>query len=117
MDNVDVVDLMREEETLTTSWLLSCAAGVITTPSTIALDGALANIPVAISRYGLDLSYYSPLCLLDGLDDWQKFLDCFTEESGICDLKRKGEKFTNRVLVSGNPSAKILDLVVGKIAK
>ena len=116
IDNVDVVDLTGEKETLTTAWLLSHAAGVITTPSTIALDGALANIPVAISRYGLDLDYYSPLSLLDGIDDWQKFLDGLTEASGVSDLKLKGEKFTNRVLVSGDPSFKILDLMVRRPA-
>ena len=116
IDNVDVVDLTGEKETLTTAWLLSHATGVITTPSTIALDGALANIPVAISRYGLDLDYYSPLCLLDGIDDWQRFLDGLTEESGVSDLRLKGDKFTNRVLVSGDPSFKILDLMVRRPA-
>ena len=116
LDNVDVVDLTGEKETLTTAWLLTHAAGVITTPSTIALDGALANIPVAICRYGLDLDYYSPLSLLDGIDDWQRFLDGLTEESGVSDLRLKGEKFTNRVLVSGDPSFKILELMVRRPA-
>jgi hypothetical protein len=55
MENVDVADLLGEEETiLTTPWLLSHALGVITPPSTIALDGALAKVPVAVIRYGLE---------------------------------------------------------------
>ena len=54
MANVNFADLL-EEEHITTSWLLSRAVGVITTPSTIALDGTLANVPVTVCRYGLDL--------------------------------------------------------------
>ena len=112
MDNVDVADLLGED--LTTPWLLSRAVGVITTPSTIALDGALANVPVAVSRYGLDLSYYSPLCLLDGLEDWQWFLDRLLEESENGKLKRQGEQFLSRVLVPGDPAAKIVNLMTSK---
>ena len=111
IDNVDVVDLTGEKETLTTAWLLSRAVGVITTPSTIALDGALANTPVAVSRYGLDLDYYSPLFMLDGFEDWQRFLAQLSIGSRSSDLKRNGERFLSRVLVSGDPAAKILNLM------
>jgi len=114
MDNVEVVDLIGEEENLTTPWLISHAVGVITTPSTIALDGALANVPVAISKYGLDLSYYEPLCLLDGLDDWQGFLDRISEEPGKRELKQNGEQFLSRVLVPGDPATRIINLMVRK---
>jgi hypothetical protein len=110
MENVDVADLLGEED-LTTPWLLSRAMGVITTPSTIALDGALAKVPVAVSRYGLDLSYYSPLCLLDGLEDWQGFLDCLLEKSENSRLKRNGERFLSRVLIGGDPATKIINLM------
>jgi hypothetical protein len=111
MDNVEVVDLMGRGETLTTSWLLSNATGVITTPSTIALDAALANVPIAVSRYELDLAYYSHLSLLDGLKDWQRFLDQISEKSGASNLKRDGERFLSRVIVSGDAAAKTLDFM------
>ena len=114
MDNVDVVDLMGEEERLTTLWILARSVGVITTPSTIALDGALANIPVAITRYGLDLTYYSPLCLLDKHEDWRSFLDSLSEESGSRGLKQNGEQFLSKVFVPGDPAAKILNLMTQK---
>lgn len=115
MENVDVADLLGEEkELLTTPWLLSHALGVITTPSTIALDGALAKVPIAVTRYGLDLTYYSPLCLLDKLESWESFLDCLTKPSGIHKLTMNGEQFLNQVLVSGDPSAKILNVMVGQ---
>lgn len=112
MAKVDVVDVLTDEPALTTPWLLTHALGVITTPSTIALDGALAGVPVAVARYGLNLDYYTPLWLLDNLAGWQLFLDHLTDASGYNQLKLNGERFLGRVLVSGDPATKILDLMV-----
>ena len=111
--NLDVVDMLGERgEKLTTPWLLSHALGVITTPSTIALDGAMAKVPVAVARYGHDLSYYSPLYMLDKLEDWQIYLGQLTGDSEYQILKQSGERFLSRVLVPGNPADKILNLIV-----
>ena len=115
MDNVDIADMLEDKESgLTTPLLLSHAMGVITTPSTIALDGALAGVPVAITRYGLDLSYYSPLTLFDNLEDWQRFLDRIVRRIDLRQQKLEGEQFLNRVLVSGDPAARILDLMASQ---
>jgi len=84
---------------------------VITTPSTIALDAALAKVPVAVSRYGLDLTYYSPLHLLDDFEDWQRYLDRLTEKSENSILKQNGERFLARVLVKGDPVSKMLSVM------
>lgn len=111
LENVEVVDLLGEEANLTTPWLLTRAVGVITTPSTIALDAALANVPVAVSRYGLDLTYYSPLHLLDEFEDWQHYLDRLTKKSENIILKQNGEQFLSRVLVTGDPVSKILSVM------
>ncbi len=112
MENVDVADLPeRGEPALTTHWLLTHALGVITTPSTIALDCTLANTPVAVTRYGLDLSYYAPLNLLDNTDDWINFLDHLTEKSSYSRLKQDGGHFRRRVLIPGDPTVKILKLM------
>ncbi len=118
MENVDVVDLLGKEGAhLTTPWLLSQSLGVITTPSTIALDGALAKIPVAVTRYGLDLNYYSPLTLLDNFEDWQRFLDQLTEKTKYNQLKLNVELFLKHVLVPGDPANKILNLMVEQHVK
>jgi len=111
LENVEVVDLLGEEEILTTPWLLTRAVGVITTPSTIALDAALAKVPVAVSRYGLDLTYYSPLHLLDEFEDWQHYLDRLMEKSEDTILKQNGEQFLSRVLVTGDPVSNILNVM------
>ncbi|MDX2479008.1 MAG: hypothetical protein QNK24_01575 [Desulfuromusa sp.] len=115
IQHVDIADMLGETEVpLTTPWLLSHALGVITTPSTIALDGALADVPVAVTEYGLNLDYYFPLTLLDNLDDWQNFLNGLTEESEYRSLKLQGENFLARVLIPGDPAKKILDMMTGQ---
>ncbi len=51
------------------------ATAVITTPSTIALDAAMHDLPVAVLSYGLELGAYKPLSLIQQGSDWEKFLD------------------------------------------
>lgn len=112
MKKVVVADMSEEEQSaLTTPSLMSRALGVITTPSTIALDGAMAGVPVAITRYGLDLDYYTPLDLLDNLEDWHSFLNDLTENHAYRLLKLNSERFLKRVIVPGDPAEKILDLM------
>ncbi len=114
MKDVTIADLFGEEEPpLTTPWLLTRALGVITTPSTIALDGALAKVPVAVTRYGLNLDYYTPLSFIDNLEDWQLFLNRLKDNLGYIHLKQNGERFLNRTLISGDSAARILDIMAG----
>lgn len=48
---------------------------VITTPSTIAIDAAIANVPVAVIAQSLGaLDMYSGLDRLDHADDWNEFV-------------------------------------------
>jgi hypothetical protein len=112
MKKVVVADMSDEgQTTLTTPSLMSRALGVITTPSTIALDGALSGVPVAITRYGLNLDYYFPLKLLDNLQDWHSFLDSLIDSHACELLKMNGERFLKRVIIPGDPAEKILDLM------
>jgi hypothetical protein len=114
MGNVDVADLLGESGALlTTPALLAQALGVITTPSTIALDSALAGVPVAIAGYGLELAYYSPLDQLVSFKDWQGFLERLTDNAGNSQLRQRGELFLTKVLVPGDAAARILNLITG----
>lgn len=54
-------------------WTRLGLAGVITTPSTLALDAAWAGLPVAVAGYGLGLSAYAPLPVLQNTEDWVAF--------------------------------------------
>ena len=112
IENLEVADLLEANLFApTTLWLLQHALGIITTPSTIALDGALAGVPIAVTRYDLNLDYYSPLKLLDNLEDWYSFLDDLTESQAHKRLKLNGELFLKRVIVPGNPAEKIFDMM------
>ena len=94
----------------TTPWLLANASAAVTTPSTIALDGALQGVPVAMALYGLELyrSIYSPLHMLEMQEDWETFLGKL--KSGD-DLKERNDAFLGRVIVPGDAASRILDLM------
>ena len=66
---VDVLDpALPESAYWTTPRLIAHALAVITTPSTIALDAALAQTPAAVIRYGQMIpyyAYYEPLPLIE----------------------------------------------------
>ena len=92
----------------TTPWLLANSSGVITTFSTIAFDAAMAGVPVAIARYGLDLAMFSPLSTLDCKEDWLLFLSQIEDGN---DLIRKNVEFLSQVNVPGDAANRILDLI------
>jgi hypothetical protein len=77
------------------------AARVITTPSTVALDAALAGRPVALAADGGTL--YTPLKVVNSPSDWLDFA-CSDKPmaGGLDDFKR-------RVLVVGDAANRIVD--------
>jgi hypothetical protein len=111
LEDVELADRLDDEtQTCTTPWLLSNAAGVITTPSTIALDGVRLGVPVAMAVYGLDFfrALYSPLSMLDKAEDWDAFLNKLDNGD---ELRARNEEFLGRVIVPGDAAGRILDLM------
>ena len=76
-------------------------ARVITTPSTVALDAAMAGVPVALAAAGGKL--YDPLPLLRSPDDWIGFA-----AGGAFD-RRTLDQFCSRVLVGGDGAVRIAE--------
>ena len=74
---------------------------VITTPSTAALDSALAGIPVALAASGG--ASYHPLPVLDGPDAWVAFASGAAYDPSVLD------QFRSRVLVAGDGSLRIVE--------
>jgi hypothetical protein len=74
---------------------------VITTPSTVALDSALAGIPVALAAPGG--ASYRPLPVLDGPDAWVAFASGEAYDPGVLD------QFRSRVLVAGDGAPRIVE--------
>ena len=74
---------------------------VITTPSTVALDSALAGIPVALAADGG--ASYRPLPILGGPDAWVAFACGATYD------RLQLDQFRSRVLVAADGAARIVE--------
>jgi hypothetical protein len=115
LHNVKVLDPAIPANNLDwpTPKLLTTAQAVITTPSTIALDAALNNTPVAVTRYHEDspnYRHYHPLPLLDKSEDWQQFLEGAVQHP--LPLHDRIKAFRQRVIIPGNAAGRILDLII-----
>lgn len=112
MDNVMVIDFLDSTiDRPSTSLLLNHAAAVITTPSTIAIDAALAGVPVALARINLELDVYEPLAMLDTTDDWNQFLNQSNDAIGRPRLLEQSANFLQRAILPGNGSNRVLDVM------
>ena len=95
-------------EQFTASQLINSLDGVITTPSTVALDAARAGKPVAVVGYGLDLSVYRPLPVLTGSEDWMAFLHNITDDGRKGVLLDQAYEFVARTIHPGVAAANIV---------
>ena len=95
-------------EEFTASQLISSLDGVITTPSTVALDAARAGKPVAVVGYELDLSIYRPLPILTGTEDWMAFLHGLEDDIRRRALVDQARAFVDRTICCGAASANIV---------
>jgi len=114
-EKIEVLDPSRPEKSAaySTPELLGLARAVITTPSTIALDAARVRVPVAVLRYGQQISYYDlyrPLPLLDTIADWRAFLTTVAEAPAVA--AAPAAAFSRRVMLPGSAARRILDLVI-----
>ena len=87
--------------------LIASAAAIITTPSTIALDAALQNKPVAIVAQNLDVSFYAPLPALTDFHHWRAFL---SEAFGAA-IDPRPAAFAAKHLLDCDAPAAILDVI------
>ena len=76
---------------------------VITTPSTVALDSALAGVPGALAAPGG--ASYQPLPVLDGPDAWVAFASGGAYDPSVLD------QFRARVLVAGDGALRIVERI------
>lgn len=92
---------------LTAPRLFANVDAVITTPSTVAADAAIAGRPVALVAGDLDLDNYDPLPMLRDAADWLAFCGQFEPVNGSSrdesDAARRRTEFISRNFVSGDP--------------
>ncbi len=94
----------------TTPALLALAQGVITTPSTVALDAARAGRPVAVAAYDLALPDYAPLPMMRGVADWTRFAAAVaTPAAPRSLLEGHAAAFVARACVEGDGAARIAE--------
>lgn len=101
----------------TGSDLIAIADGVITTPSTVALDSARLGCPVAVVAYQLPLVEYAPLSLIRSSGDWEKFLRCLEQQGGIAALKQNASEFLDANLIPGDAAGRIIDRIAADIRR
>ncbi|MDH4083356.1 MAG: glycosyltransferase [Nitrospira sp.] len=99
-------------ERFTAGQLLGRLDGVITTPSTVALDAARANVPVTVIGYDLDVSYYAPLTVVSTIDQLREFVQSINEKLDSADLIKLSRLFVERRVLNGDAAQRIVaDLV------
>jgi hypothetical protein len=96
--------------------IVGMADGIITTPSTVALDAARSGRPVAITGYDLRLKNYEPLPVLRSRKDWESFV----HQLYIADARNKFtaviSSFLKDALVPGDACRRILDCISNDIS-
>lgn len=87
--------------------LLGSMTGVITTPSTVALDAARRGMPVAVFAGNLALDNYRPLAQLGGTADWRRFVEDLLDSSRRQALESASRAFEARVIIPGDAAQRI----------
>lgn len=109
LSNVVLVDPRDEKwSQYSAPAFIQAADGVITTPSTVALDAAHMGCPVAVVAYGLDLPRYEPLALLQNGSDWRAFIESI-DSAGIAVYGDKNQSFLERRMVGHGAVDRICD--------
>jgi hypothetical protein len=98
--------------------IVGMADGVITTPSTIALDAARSGRPVAITGYELRLKNYEPLPVLRSRKDWESFINqLYSDRADTgAELAALISSFLKDALVPGDACRRILDHISNDIS-
>lgn len=92
--------------------LIATLAGVITTPSTIAVDSTINKCPTAVVSYGLELTKYEPLFRCDHYENWIDFIQKTQTDDGINSLLALGDEFLTREIHPGDSSLSILRFLI-----
>jgi len=101
-------------EPFTSTSLLGICDAVITSPSTVALDAARAERPVAVVC-GPSLERFAPLTRLEGSENWIDFTRRAYEPAARGDELSKARAFAARWVLPGPAAARIAEAVQGGV--
>jgi small ligand-binding sensory domain FIST len=81
---------------------------IITSPSTVAIDAARQQLPVAVVAHQLHLANYDPLTLIRSGADWQAFVESALDAASREALVRHGCRFIGRTLLPDGAAERIV---------
>ncbi|MGD1913447.1 MAG: hypothetical protein ACFB2X_22200 [Rivularia sp. (in: cyanobacteria)] len=106
---------LPEWEPFTAPAIIQNADGVITTPSTVALDAARMDCPVSVVSYGLELSNYAPLSTINNQEDWTSFVKQLQLPEEKITAQNQARQFVDKNIISGDAIARIVELITADI--
>jgi hypothetical protein len=111
-DNLVIINPIEPQwEPFTAPALIARSDGIITTPSTVALDAARLELPVSVIGYDLDLPKYEPLPIIYSLVDWLDFIKQIRHPEGRQNACQKTSTFFKKSILPGNAIERILELI------
>ena len=115
VDNVVVANPLEAHwEPYTAPALIPLCFAVVTTPSTVALDAAELDIPVAVARYDLKLDAYTPLPELASTAEWQSFVR--SARASPASARAQMAAWRDKVRIPGDAASRIADILIGSAA-
>ncbi len=116
-DNLVIVNpKLPEWEPFTAPAIIQNADGVITTPSTVALDAARMDCPVSVVNYGLELANYAPLSQINNQEDWTSFVKQIQSPEEKVKVQNQARQFVDKNIIAGDAIARIIDLIKADIS-
>lgn len=107
---------LAEWEPFTAPAIIQNADGVITTPSTVALDAARMDCPVGVVSYGLELANYAPLSQINNQEDWIYFVRKIQSPEEKIKAQNQVRQFVDKNIIAGDAIARIVDLITADIS-
>jgi hypothetical protein len=98
-------------EPFTAPAIIKNADAVITTPSTVVVDAARAGCAVSVVGYGLELANYTPIPIINKLEDWTSFVKQLQNLKGRMIIQNQINEFISKQMISGNAVERIIDLI------
>lgn len=115
VDNVVIANPLEAHwEPYTAPALIPLCFAVVTTPSTVALDAAELDIPVAVARYDLKLDAYTPLPELASTAEWQSFVR--SARASPASARAQMAAWRDKVCIPGDAASRIADILIGSAA-
>ena len=95
-------------EPYTAPSLMGHLHAIITSPSTVALDGARQNLPVAVVSHQMNLQNYEPLFLIRAATDWEQFVRNVLSPESRGGLVEHGKNFLSGKLLPEGADLRIV---------